>query len=58
MCKGSKDMAGVTIGDRTQGTEMEKGTDVPGKGHSMGKGVLAGKTWDMQGSCAVGCSRA
>lgn len=44
MCKGSKDVAGVTIGDRAQGREMERGMDVPGKGHSMGKGVVAGNS--------------
>ena len=34
----------------TQGGEMERGMGMPGRGHSMSKGTVAGASWDMQGS--------
>lgn len=41
------------LGMGTQGREMERGKGTPRRGHNLGKGVVAGNSWDMQGFCAV-----
>lgn len=43
------------LGMGTQGREMEKGKSEPGKGHSMGKGLVSGNSGTCRALVQFGC---